>query len=109
MTTPDPRVYAILAEAGFGDDVFNPRQHRTCELVERHALELAIDLVGRLELVDLLAEPRTVEALLHARRFVPPFHAPLRWLLDRLALAGLVARDGDRYRVAAPLPALTKR
>ena len=34
---PDPRLYAVLAEAGFSDALFNPRQHRTCELVERYA------------------------------------------------------------------------
>ena len=28
IAPPDPRLYVILAEAGFSDDIFNPRQHR---------------------------------------------------------------------------------
>jgi len=101
----DPQLYALLAEAGFGDDVFNPHQHWSCELVEHYALRLAIDLVARLELAPLLAEPRTVEELLAARGFVPGFGPALGWLLERLALAGASTRDTDgRYRLAAPLP-----
>ena len=102
----DPRLYALLAQAGFGDALFNPRQHRSCELVEHYALQLAIDVVTRLELVPLLAEPRSVEELLAARGFVPRFAPALGWLLERLALAGVAAREaGGRYRLAAPLPA----
>ena len=103
---PDPRLYAVLAEAGFSDALFNPRQHRGCELVERYALHLAIDIVARLEIDDLLAEGSTVDALLGARRFVARFGLPLRWLLDRLALEGLITRGpGGRYRLVTPLPA----
>jgi len=102
----DPRLYALLAEAGFGDALFNPRQHRSCELVEHYVLQLAIDLVARLELAPLLAEPRSVEELLATRGFVPRFAPALGWLLERLALAGVAAREaGGRYRLAAPLPA----
>src|SRR5436309_189775 len=102
----DPRLYALLAEAGFGDALFNPRQHRSCELVEHYVLQLAIDLVARLELAPLLAEPRSVDELLATRGFVPRFAPALGWLLERLALAGVAAREaGGRYRLAAPLPA----
>src|SRR5438552_3296350 len=102
----DPRLYALLAEAGFGDALFNPRQHRSCELVEHYVLQLAIDLLARLELAPLLAEPRSVEELLATRGFVPRFAPALGWLLERLALAGVAAREaGGRYRLAAPLPA----
>src|SRR5437867_13165789 len=101
----DPRLYALLAEAGFGDTLFNPRQHRSCELVEQYVLQLAIDLVERLELAPLLTEPRSVEELLAARGFVLRFAPALGWLLDRLALAGVAARAaGGRYRLVAPLP-----
>jgi pyochelin synthetase len=100
----DPRVYAVLAEAGFGDELFNPRQHRSCELVERYTLETAVALTETLGLPALLAVPRTVDALLDARGFATAFRAPLAWLLARLAAAGLLARDGDAYRLAAPLP-----
>src|SRR5437867_4055462 len=105
VADPDPRLYAVLAAEGFGETLFNPRQHRSCELVERYALHLAVDVVARLGLAELLAEPVTVDGLLAACAFVPGFRVPLRWLLDRLALAGLVTRDADeRYRLVAHLP-----
>lgn len=104
----DPRVYAILAEAGFGTDLFNPRQHRSCELVEHYVLELVVHLIARLDLEGGLARRRTVAELLANGGLVPAFHRPLRWLLERLAADGLLERDGTddqaRYRLPAPLP-----
>jgi SAM-dependent methyltransferase len=102
---PDPRLYTLLAAAGFGDDLFNPRQHRSGQLVERYALELAVDLAERLELASLLAAPVTAEDIAEARGFAPAFAPALRWLLARLAAADLLVRDGARHRLAAPLPA----
>jgi SAM-dependent methyltransferase len=102
---PDPRLYALLAEAGFGDALFNPTQHRSCELVDRYVLQRAVELIGALGLAEPLARPQTLDALLAARGFVSGFRIPLRWLLDRLALEGLVARDaGDTYHLPSPLP-----
>jgi len=101
---PDPRAYEVLAEAGLGPDLFNPEQHRSCELVERYAFDLTLDLCARLGVLPLLVSPRTVPALCEACGFVPPFARPLRWLLERLRVAGLLARTGDAYRLAAPLP-----
>jgi SAM-dependent methyltransferase len=97
----DPRAYAVLAETGLGPDLFNPRQHRSCEMVERYALGVASDMCGRLGVLELLDVPRTVETVRDLRGFVPSFARPLRWLLERLRVAGLVARDGDAYRRAA--------
>jgi len=100
----DERIYGILAEAGFGDDVFNPQQHRGCELVERYALHHAIDLVGRLGLTEPLASPRTVEELLACHGFGAGFRPALRWLLEHLVAAGLLTREGPRYALPGPLP-----
>jgi SAM-dependent methyltransferase len=95
---------AVLAEAGFDATLFNPRQHESCELVERYALALAIDLAGRLELGPALAGGVGLDELLAARGFVPRFRIALAWILDRLALAGLLSRDGaGRYRLVRPL------
>jgi len=102
-TTPDPRVYSVLAEAGFGPDLFNPRQHRSCQLVDRYALELAIGLVRALDLEPLLAEPRSADELLAARSFAPPFRRPLAWLVAYLADTGVLAVKDRRYRLAVPL------
>jgi SAM-dependent methyltransferase len=103
-TTPDPRVYAILREAGYGADLFNPRQHECCELVDEYVRGLAITLLDRLDLVAPLARASTALELRAARRFVPAFDGPLAWLLAWLASGGVLARDGERYRLARPLP-----
>jgi len=104
----DERVYPILAQAGFSHALFNPRQHRACQLVDLYVLHIAVDLLDRLGLAAALAHPRTVAELLEAQRFVPLFRLPLRWLLERLAAAGVLAREetaGERrYHVPGPLP-----
>src|SRR5581483_10289206 len=99
-----PRVYQLLADAGFSDALFNPRQHWCCELVDEYVLQQTIAVVERLGVADLLREPRTADAILDASGFVPAFWTPLRWLLDRLVAARLATRDANgRYRLAAPL------
>jgi len=96
----DPRVHALLADAGFGE-LFNPRQHWCCELVEHYVLCLAIDVVRRLE----LELPASIDQLLAARGWSDGFRIPLRWLLARLAAAGHAARDRDgRWTLVRPLP-----
>jgi SAM-dependent methyltransferase len=101
----DARLYALLAEAGFGSEVFNPAQHESCELVEVYVLTLAVEVAVQLELPRLLAEARTLDALLAGGDFVPAFRVPLRWVVRRLAHAGFLERAGETYRLAAPLPA----
>jgi len=105
----DPRAYAVLGEAGLGPELFNPLQHRCCELVERYARELGIGLCARLGLLDLLAEPRSVAALRDARGFVPSFDSALRWLLEHARHAGMLVREhdsggADAYRLTGPPP-----
>ncbi|MFN8544687.1 MAG: class I SAM-dependent methyltransferase [Candidatus Binatia bacterium] len=60
--------YDLLAAEGFGTDLFNPTQHRACELVELYALHLAIDLAGRLG-------------------SAPATHPAVAWVRDRIRLA----------------------
>jgi SAM-dependent methyltransferase len=103
---PDARAYAILAESGLGPELFNPRQHASCVLVERYALHVTLAVCERLGVLARLDTPRTVAELCEALAFTPSFVRPLRWLLERLALAGVVARDGESYRLVAPPPAL---
>lgn len=101
-------MYPVFAEAGLGKDVFNSRQHRSCELVEVYVLRLAIQVVEALGLAPALAEACTRDELLAVRGFEPAFRAPLGWLLERLAVAGFLVREAgaaqERYRLAAPLP-----
>src|SRR5262249_21693544 len=60
----DPRVHALLADAGFGA-LFTPRQHWCCELVEHYVLCLTIDLVRRLDVE--LGRPTSANELVAAR------------------------------------------
>jgi SAM-dependent methyltransferase len=104
LTPIAPAAYAVLAEANLGPELFNPRQHRACELAELYALQHAIGLVDRLGLAALLAAPRTIDEILAAAGFVPAFRPALAWVLERLADALLVARDAGRFRLPAALP-----
>jgi SAM-dependent methyltransferase len=101
----DPRAYALLAEEGFGADVFHPTQHTACELVERYATELATDLCGQLELDTLLATPQSVEDVRIRRGWEPRITPALAWLLARLADTGRLVRSGAAYHLRDPLPA----
>jgi SAM-dependent methyltransferase len=100
----DPHAYTLLASEGLSPDPFNPTQHRSCELVERYAVETALDLCGRLGVLDLLHAPLTAADLCAARGFLPSFARPLRWLVERLATAGVLTRAGTAYRLAGPPP-----
>jgi len=104
----DERVYALVAESGVEGDLFNQRQHRCCELVDRYVLHLAVSVVRMLELPPLLAVPRTVPEILGAHGLVPTFRPALEWLLERLTAAGILAREtsarGGRYQLRRPLP-----
>jgi L-histidine Nalpha-methyltransferase len=100
----DPRAYELLASEGLSPDPFNPAQHRSCELVERYAVDTALDLCGRLGVLDLLHAPLTAADLCAARGFVPEFVRPLRWLLERLATAGILTRANPGYRLTGPPP-----
>jgi len=98
----DPRVHALLADAGFGA-LFTPHQHWCCELVEHYVLCLAIDLVRRLDVE--LKRATTVDELLGAHGWNDGFRIPLRWLLARLAAAGHAVEDRDgRWTLVRPLP-----
>ena len=99
-----PGTYDILAEAGLTDALFNPRQHRGCELVDRYAAEIAIDLLHELGLTPLLAAPQDVDGLLAARSFVPAFRPALAWLLAWLAANGIVTEQAGRWRLVGPTP-----
>jgi len=85
VAPPDPQLYALLREEGFGDEVFNPRQHRTCELVERYTRALATGLVDALGLGDALARGASVDELVAATAFVPAFRPALAWLVEYVA------------------------
>jgi len=101
---PDPRAYEILAESGLGPELFNPRQHASCVLVERYALHVTLAVCERLGVLTRLDTPRTATEVCQALAFTPSFARPLRWLLERLRVTGVVTREGEAYRLAATPP-----
>jgi SAM-dependent methyltransferase len=105
VAPPDLRLYAVLAAAGFGEDVFNPRQHRACELVERYALDAGVAVAEHVGLPALFAEPARVDDVVARGAVAPAYETPLRWLLDLLAANGLAVREErDGHRIPGPLP-----
>ena len=103
----DPRLAAVLAEDGFGADLFHARRHQCCELVDAYTAARAAEVLHDLHLFDLLATPQPFDVLLqHAG--TPAFRGALRWLLAWLVECQ-VLRTGptsDSYRRASSPPAL---
>ena len=68
--------------------VFSEQLYQSIELMERYSIDLAIDLLRRLDLVDQLDEWRSVNELCHMCSFQPRFTLALRWILERLVETG---------------------
>lgn len=83
---PDPRLAELLA--GFPAEVFSARLYRSCELIDRYSVELAVGLTHQLDIAPHLESAQRLEQLEHALGFAPGFRPALTWLLERLALAG---------------------
>jgi len=77
--------------------VFNERLYQSMELMERYSIELAIDLLRRLDVIDQLGGWRSADDLCHILSFQPRFSSSLGWLLKRLVETSCVMarRDGD--------------
>ena len=97
-------VYAVLAEAGFGADLFNPAQHAAFERIDRYAEALAAGLLDRLELTALLTTPRTPGELVAARGFAPAFTPTLGWLLELLVTTGTLTASAGRFALSSNAP-----
>jgi SAM-dependent methyltransferase len=95
-----PPYDARLAEwlKDYPQQVFSERLYQSMELMERYSIELAIDLLRRLNVIDQLGEWRSADDLCRLLSFQPRFSSSLGWLLERLVETGcVVARhDGDR-------------
>jgi SAM-dependent methyltransferase len=111
---PGPRpagVEALLGE--LPATLFDDRFHACCELVERYADNLALEIAGELALAPVLARGAGVDELAAERGFAAEFRPALAALLARLAHAGelvvevLESPRGSppRYRAARPLRA----
>jgi SAM-dependent methyltransferase len=65
--------------------------------MERYSIDLAIDLLRRLNVMDQLGEWRSANELCHALSFQPGFRFALGWILERLVETGCVeaGANGD--------------
>jgi polyketide synthase PksN len=93
----DPRLAECLKE--FPPAIFSERLYQSIELMERYSLELAVDLLGRLNLAEQLGAWRSLDELCKLLRFQPRFTLPLHWILSRLVESGcLQVRDDGGTR-----------
>ncbi len=84
----DPRLAHWLK--GYPPSVFSERLYQSIELMERYSIDLAINLLRRLDVMDQLAEWRSANDLCHALSFQPGFSFALGWILERLVETGCV-------------------
>jgi polyketide synthase PksN len=89
----DPRLAECLKE--FPPAIFSERLYQSIELMERYSIELAIDLLGRLNLAEYLAEWRSADELCGVLGFQPRFRLALQWILARLLESGCVQMRDD--------------
>ena len=78
----DPRLAECLKE--FPPAIFSERLYQSIELMERYSIELAVDLLGQLNLAEQLGAWRSADELCELLRFQPRFRLPLHWILARL-------------------------
>jgi len=84
---------------GYPPSVFSERLYRSIELMERYSIDLAIDLLRRLDLMDQLGEWRSANELCQVLSFQQGFRFALGWILERLVETGCVevrANGGTR-------------
>lgn len=74
--------------------------------MERYSIDLAIDLLGQLNVVNQLDQWRSASELCHALSFQPSFEFALDWLLRRLIETGCIEARIDNdirsYRLLHP-------
>jgi polyketide synthase PksN len=93
----DPRLAECLKE--FPPAIFSERLYQSVELMERYSIELAVDLLGRLNLVEQLGAWRSADELCGVLGFQPRFRFALQWILARLLESGcLQMRDDGEIR-----------
>src|SRR6202030_2423076 len=91
----DPRLAQFLTD--YPPSVFSERLHQSIELMERYSIELAIDVLRKLDVIDRLEHWRSADEVCQLLSFQPRFSSTLAWLLERLVETGCieVRLDGD--------------
>jgi SAM-dependent methyltransferase len=85
----DARLTRLLKD--YPAPVFSEQLYQSIELMERYSIDLAIDLLRRLDVVDQLDEWRSADELCHVLSFQPRFRFALAWILERLVETGCIA------------------
>jgi len=88
VPTCDPRLAHLLKD--YPQPVFSERLYQSNEVMERYSIELAIDLLRRLEVTDQLGEWRSAAELCNLLSFQPRFRFAMGWILERLLETGCV-------------------
>lgn len=100
----DPRLADWLS--GYPASFFSESLYRSIELMERYSIDLAIDLLYRLDLIDKLSNWRSANELCQLLCFQPSFSPAIAWTLDRLIETGCVETRMDGisplYRLKQP-------
>lgn len=89
----DARIEKFLGD--YPPELFSERLYRSIELMERYSIDLAIDLLDRLQVFAQLEQWRTAVELCQRLDFQPRFSSALGWLLQRLIESGCVESRGD--------------
>src|SRR5215470_3657151 len=88
----DPRLADYLKE--FPSAIFSERLYQSIELMERYSIDVAVNLLGQLNLVEHLGRWRSVDELCRLRGFQPRFRFALQWILARLVETGCFEVEG---------------
>ena len=89
----DPRLAEFLVE--FPGSIFSERLYQSIELMERYSMELAVDLLGQLNVAEQLAQWRSVDELCGQLGFQTRFKPALQWILARLIETGCIEVRDD--------------
>jgi SAM-dependent methyltransferase len=94
----DARLAQLLKD--YPAPVSSERLYQSIELMERYSIDLAIDLLRRLDVVDHLHEWRSADELCRVVSFQPRFSLALNWILERLVETGCIkVRTEDNTRL----------
>jgi SAM-dependent methyltransferase len=87
--------------------LFSEKLYQSIELMERYSIDLAIDLLGRLNILERIDHPRSIGELCDALSFPARFGVTLSWLLERLIETGSIEIETTNsqrlYRLTSPL------
>jgi 3-hydroxyacyl-[acyl-carrier-protein] dehydratase len=78
----DPRLAEQLKD--YPARLFSEQLYQSIELMERYSIELAVDLLRRLDLIEALGQWRLAEELCATMSFQSRFRFALGWILERL-------------------------